>query len=69
MINIVQNNQVYEITFPYDANLVELIKNVPIRDWHPDSKLWTIPKDMLGFLLNQLKGTKYEKDINLFRFF
>ena len=65
MINIVQNNQVYEITFPYDANLVELIKNVPIRDWHPDSKLWTIPKDMLGFLLNQLKGTKYEKDINI----
>ena len=29
MINVVQNNEIYEITFPYDINIVYLVKSIP----------------------------------------
>ena len=65
MIKIVQNNEVYEVSFQYDINIVELIKNVPGKCWHPESKIWTIAADKLGFFLNQLKGTRYENDVQI----
>lgn len=65
MIHIIQNKDIYEISFKYDANLVTLIKNVPSRNWIPEKKKWVIDKDKLGFLINQLKGTVYENQINL----
>ena len=63
MITAIQNNNIYEIRFPYDPNIVELIKNVPGRWWEPNSKMWTIPSDKLGFLVNQLRGTEYESQL------
>lgn len=63
MISVVQNNNVYEIRFRYDPVIVDLIKNVPGRWWIPEQKIWTIPKDRLGFLLAQFKGTPYESHI------
>lgn len=60
MISIVQQGEVYEIRFRYDPFLVSTVKLIPGRQWNPDGKFWTIPRDKLGFLLNQLKGTKYE---------
>lgn len=65
MINIVQNNNTYEISFPYDSNLVYLIKNVPSRRWVPEERKWVIDKNMLGMFFNQIKGTKYENIVNL----
>lgn len=65
MINIQQNNDVYVISFPYDQNIVALVKNVPGRKWLAESKVWTIPKDRLGFLINQFQGTKYESILNV----
>ena len=64
-ITAIQNNSIYEIRFPYDPELVELIKQVPGRWWEPNQKMWTIPSDRLGFLINQLKGTKYEHDLHI----
>ena len=49
MIRVVQNTDVYEITFPYDVGIIELLKTVPGRRWNPTGKMWTIPKDRLGF--------------------
>ena len=60
MISIIQNNDVYEIRFRYDPTLVDMVKQVPGRMWHNESKMWTIPKNNLGFFLNQIKGTVYE---------
>lgn len=60
MISMIQNNDVYEIRFRYDPTLVDMVKQVPGRLWHNESKMWTIPKNNLGFFLNQIKGTVYE---------
>ena len=65
MVNIIQNGEVYEVSFRYDKYLIELVKQVPGRQWIPKSKLWTIPRVNLGMLLNKLKGTSYENQINL----
>lgn len=65
MINVIQNGEIYEITFPYDANIVEIIKLIPGRRWNPDAKMWTIPKERLGFLINEFKGTVYEPIVKI----
>lgn len=65
MINVVQNNDVYEISFRYDPNVIYHVKNVAGRRWLPDRKLWTIPKDKLGFLINEFQGTVYEGTLRI----
>lgn len=61
MISIDQQGDVYVVRFKYDPTLVGYIKNVPGKAWNPEQKLWTIPKEHLGFFLNQIKGTDYEE--------
>ena len=63
MILVTQNNEEYEIRFPYDPQVVSMVKDVPGRRWHPEEKFWSIPLARLGFLIAQFKGTKYEKDL------
>lgn len=63
MILISQNGETYEIRFPYDAEIVRRIKNVPGRRWDPDGKFWSIPLARLGFLIAQFKNTKYENQL------
>ena len=63
MILVTQNNDEYEIRFGYDAKIVELVKNVPGRMWHPEDKFWSIPKARLGFLIAQFRGTPYESQM------
>lgn len=64
-IRVAQNGEVYEITSRYDPTLIHLIKQVPGRIWNPEAKIWTIPKDRLGFFYTQLKGTMYESQVQL----
>lgn len=63
MINVVQHGEEYWITFPYDPKVVSLVKAVPHRKWDPDSKHWYIPKDDLGLLISQFRGTDYEDSV------
>ena len=65
MITIIQDKDVYRIQFRYDPTLVFLIKQVPGKLWNPENKYWTLPLDKLGFFLAQIKGTPYEKQVNL----
>lgn len=65
MITVIQNQDVYEISFPYDPNLVFLIKQVPGKSWKPERKTWTVPRDKLGFFLNQVKGTPYQHQLRI----
>lgn len=66
MINVVQNDQIYEVSFPYDPNIVELVKNVPGRQWNPEGKFWSIPLERLGFLINEFRGTRYESIVKIY---
>lgn len=65
MIHVIQNGDVYELTFKYDELLISYIKNVPGRQWVPATKRWTIPKEHLGWFLNQIKGTMYENAVKI----
>ena len=65
MIQISQNNDVYEIRSKYDPTFIEIIKSIPGRRWLPDPKVWTIPLDKLGFLLNAVVGTDYEDALQI----
>lgn len=65
MIFITQNQAVYEIKFKYDLDVIEKIKNVPGRCWVPDRKIWTIPRDKLGFLIKGFEGTRYENMLQI----
>lgn len=65
MIQISQNNDVYEIRSKYDPTFIEIIKSIPGRRWLPNSKVWTIPLDKLGFLLNAVVGTDYEDALQI----
>ena len=65
MILIKQNGQVYEISFRYDPTIVQLIKQVPQKQWVSESKHWTIPVAHLGLFLNQIKGTMYEDQVKI----
>ena len=65
MIYVSQNEDLYEIRFRYDLELIQLVKNVPGRTWDSTSKCWKIPKARLGFLINQLKDTVYESQLHI----
>lgn len=66
MLTAVQNQDLYIIRFPYDPEVVRLVKNVPGRIYVADKKYWTIPVDRLGFLMTQLKGTPYEHQLKVY---
>lgn len=65
MILVQQHGDIYNVKFSYDEQLISLIKQVPGRKWEPELKFWTIPRDKLGFLISQLKGTRYEHELNV----
>lgn len=66
MITVVQNKDVYIIRFPYDRNIIQMVKNVPGRRWDPDNKYWTIPLDRLGFFISQVRGSQYEEMLQVY---
>lgn len=68
MITVLENRNenVYEIKFNYDPVLIELVKQVAGRRWNADRKVWTVPRDRLGFFLAQIKGTPYEHSIDVY---
>ena len=49
MISITQVGSLYNISFKYDPELVDMIKKVPGKSWNPIEKYWTIEKSKLGF--------------------
>jgi len=65
MINVVEYEDSYHITFPYDYTIKELVKEVPGRKWNSDERYWYIPKNHLGMLINQFKGTDYEDMVSI----
>lgn len=65
MISVIENGPVYEIRFKYDRALINMLRDVPGRHWDMDRKIWTIPKEHLGWFLNTIKDTPYEKQVQI----
>ena len=65
MISVVSNGEVYEISFPYNDALVEAVKMGPGKRWHPSSKLWTVPKDKIGFFINIIRDTSFYSELRV----
>jgi len=65
MILVTQVNDEYQIRFPYDANIIEIVKSVPGRRWNPEGKFWAVPTARLGFLIQHFKGTVYENQLQI----
>ena len=65
MISVIQNNEVYEIKFPYNLDVLDMVRNIPGRRWIPERKLWTIPVDKLGFFMNAIEGTPYASQLRV----
>ena len=68
MISVIENTRThnYEISFKYDPALIEHIKQVPGRRWVPETKIWTIPSDKLGWFINEIRDTKYESQVVIY---
>lgn len=49
------------VTFEYNAEIVDIMRNQVIRYWHPDTKCWELPLKVLNKLQNELS----EYHINL----
>lgn len=60
MINVVQFEDEYRITFPFDYEIKNIVASILGRRWHPEGKYWSIPKSSLGLLISQFQGTKFE---------
>lgn len=65
MFYAIQDGDVYILRFKYDPQLISLVKNVPGRLYVPQGKYWTIPNTHLGFLMNEIKGTPYERALQI----
>lgn len=65
MINVIQNGSVYEISFPYDENLVNIIRDLPQRNYVPNSKKWIVPVSQLEVFLDYIRGTRYEHQVQI----
>ena len=43
LVSISRHGHIASVQFAYDADLVEIIRNIPGRQWAADKKRWTIP--------------------------
>lgn len=48
------------ISCPYDARVVETIRQFPDKWWHAEDKLWELPVKNLGKLVNNLQWCEFE---------
>lgn len=46
------------ISFPYDNNIVNIMRNQIIRYWNPDSKEWELPIKVYPDLIQELNNYK-----------
>ena len=42
------------VSFKYDMELVELMRSLPIRFYHKDTKEWEVPIDKIEYIKSQI---------------
>ena len=65
MFSAVQQDDRYLLYFKYDPNLINIVKQVPGREYHSEGKYWSIPVSHLGWLMKGIQGTAYEKSLQI----
>jgi len=50
------------IRFEYDRRLVDLVKGLPDRQWHPEEKCWTVPAEHVITVVELLKEEGFSFD-------
>lgn len=48
------------LSFPYNNEIVEVIRSFPQRYWDKDNKVWELPLNRLGDLLNKLPNQPFD---------
>ena len=52
------------ISFPYNAQIVNLMRNQPIRYWHSDIKCWEVPYKNINFVISSLQENEYKLTVD-----
>lgn len=52
------------ISFPYNAHIVNLMRNQPIRYWHSDIKCWEVPYKNINFVISSLQENEYKLTVD-----
>ena len=47
------------LTFPYDIDIINVIRELPDRYWHVKEKVWEIPYKKLSYIQKKLSGYKF----------
>jgi exodeoxyribonuclease VII large subunit len=45
----------FQVRFSFDRRLVDLVKGLPSRRWHPDDRYWSVPEDGVITLVDLLQ--------------
>lgn len=48
------------ISFPYDNQIIEIIRSFPSKYWHADVKEWELPLNKLGDLVDKLPDQEFD---------
>ncbi len=59
---VARNGEQLLIRFEYDRRLVELVRGLPERRWHPGEKLWTVPVQHVVTVVELLEGEGFSFD-------
>ena len=67
LIIVQQNKEAnnYIIKFPYDQQIIDIVREIPGRRWNPEQKVWTVPTKSVGLFLNQIYGTPLESSLQI----
>jgi exodeoxyribonuclease VII large subunit len=53
------------ISFPYDRELVDLVKSLPQRSWEREQKQWRVPLDHIAQVLGRLHGYDFSLEASV----
>lgn len=59
-LNTDKENDYFSISFPYDANLVQEVRNLPSRSWNATEKIWMMPVEKSEEVLAFAKSNRFE---------
>lgn len=65
MITAIQMDSIYAIKFDYNIEIIDLVKSIPGRIWHPEEKYWSIPVEKLGFLQRVIATSPYAGQLTI----
>ena len=65
--NSIKCNEQYAlfVTFPYNADIIDIIRNQPMRVWHAETKEWELPLSRLTRLMDTFDSEGFEVTLHV----